>query len=327
MAARNASWAMSSAAAASWTIRKAARCAGPQCARKSASMASCEPACAARTQARSDRRDGRARSAGPSRAALRSIADARARAELILAPTLSTGKPAPEVPWLILRRGCSSAITRGRLRGQGERYDPLPAFLLLPARAWRRLSRRGRLIVVAIAVVGVGAIAASWPSVEREKHAGEAQRARAAAARHAAHVRQLTEDQRPRRAPLSEQDTARIRAAGGLRAGSSAGLAGARMELAIARDIRSRIAAGKLAGPLLGTSCDAVSVRSRGAANYNCFALTGRARVGGRVLESGYRFSARAELAPATLVWCKENPRPLHPTSYVVSVPISKECR
>ena len=36
--------------------------------------------------------------------------------------------------------------------------------------------------------------------------------------------------------------------------------------------------------------------------------------------------SGRADL-PATLVWCKENPRPLHPTSYVISVPISPECR
>jgi hypothetical protein len=46
-----------------------------------------------------------------------------------------------------------------------------------------------------------------------------------------------------------------------------------------------------------------------------------------RVLESGYRFSARAQLPAGTLAWCKENPRPLHPTSYVLSIPTSPECR
>ena len=107
----------------------------------------------------------------------------------------------------------------------------------------------------------------------------------------------------------------------------AAGLVAARLESAITRDLRARIAAGKLEGPLLATSCDPVSVRTRLGANYNCFALTDRTRSGGRVLESGYRLSARAELPAGTLAWCKENPRPLHPTSYVLSVPISADCR
>ena len=85
--------------------------------------------------------------------------------------------------------------------------------------------------------------------------------------------------------------------------------------------------AGKLDGPVLSSRCEPVTVRSRLGANYNCFVLINRRRSLGRTYTSGYRFSARAQLPAGTLAWCKENPRPLHPTSYVVSVPISPECR
>jgi hypothetical protein len=152
--------------------------------------------------------------------------------------------------------------------------------------------------------------------------------AQAVAAQHRANrVRDLIEDQRPRRASLPAPIRSRIRAAGGLEASTAADLAGAELESAIARDVRARIAAGKLEGPLLGTSCDPVRVRSRLGANYNCFALTDSTPSGERVIESGYRFSARAQLPAGTLAWCKENPRPLHPTSYVISLPISPDCR
>jgi hypothetical protein len=211
--------------------------------------------------------------------------------------------------------------------GQGERYDPLPAFLLLPARGWRKLSRRGRRVVVALTLVALAAFAVAWPRVQSDRRAGEAERAAEAAQRKAASLRALIEDQRPRHALLAPALRDRIAAAGGLESPRAAGLAAARLESAIADDVRSRIATGKLEGHLLETTCTAVEVRSRLGADYNCFALTGRNRSGDRVLESGYRFSARAQLPAGTLAWCKENPRPLHPTSYVLSVPISPECR
>jgi hypothetical protein len=212
--------------------------------------------------------------------------------------------------------------------GQGERYDPLPSFLLLPARGWRKLSPRGRRITAAAIFVAVVALAVTWPYVQRARRAGEAERAKIAAAHRAASLRALIEDQRPRRDTLSPTIRARIRTGEGLRASSAAGLVATKLESAIADDVRTRIASGKLEGPLLlKTTCDAVEVRSRLGADYNCFATIGRARSGQRVLESGYRFSARAQLPAGTLAWCKENPRPLHPTSYVLSVPISPECR
>jgi hypothetical protein len=242
----------------------------------------------------------------------RSIADARARAEIIL----HTTEPARKVP--------KHSWTPP---GQGDRYDPLPAFLALPVRGWRKLSRRGRRVVAGLILAGVAGIAIAWPFVVRDREAGERERARIAASDRAASLRALIEDQRPRRAALPAGVRAQIHATGGLETAAAAALVATRLEWAIARDVRSRIAAGSLEGPLLDTSCDPVRDRSRLGADYNCFAFTDRTRSGDRVIESGYRFSARAQMPAGTLAWCKENPRPLHPTSYVLSVPISPDCR
>jgi hypothetical protein len=241
----------------------------------------------------------------------RSIADARARAGIILPTT----DPARKVP------------KQWTPPAHGERYDPLPAFLKLPVRGWRKLSPRGRKVVVALTVLALAAIAATWPIVVRNREAGERDRARVAAAQRKASLRILIEDQRPRHAVLAPKVRAEVRAAGGLRDSSAAAVVGTRLESAIAADVRGRVTAGKLDGPLLQVSCKPVRVRSGRGADYNCFALTDRTPSGGRVLESGYRFSARAQLPAGTLAWCKENPRPLHPTSFVLSVPISPECR
>jgi hypothetical protein len=208
-----------------------------------------------------------------------------------------------------------------------QRFDPLPSVLLLPVRGWRRLSRRGRIVLAALVVAGLAALAISWPQVERDKRAGAEQRAEQAAQRRAARVRELAEDQRPRWVGLSAATRERITRAGGFTSPLAASMAGRLVEAGIDRDVRGRIEAGKLSGPLRGTTCDPVKVRTASGASYNCFALTGHNRSGERAFESGYRFSARAELGAGTLIWCKENPRPLHPTSHVVSIPIARACR
>jgi hypothetical protein len=210
--------------------------------------------------------------------------------------------------------------------GQSQRHDPLPSFLRLPARAWSKLSRRERRVVGAVGLLAVAAIGVAWPYVERDKQAGAEARAAEAEQRRAARVAELKEDQRPRRAVLPATALRRIQSAGGLTDDAAAELAGAHIATAIEADVRSRIAAGKLEGPLAKATCDPVKVRSARGANYNCFALSKRQRTGERVFDIGYSFSARADL-PAKLVWCKENPRPLHPTSHVISLPISPECR
>jgi hypothetical protein len=211
--------------------------------------------------------------------------------------------------------------------GSGKRYDPLPTFLRLPQRGWQMLGRSGRIALAVLAAAGVAALVLSWPSLEREREAGERERARETRAALAAQRRALIEDQRPRRATLSPAVRDRIRAAGGLTDPGAAALVAVPLETAIARDVRGRVRADKLEGPVLNSRCDPVSVRSRLGANYNCFVLTNRRSSLGRTYRSGYRFSGRAQLPAGTLAWCKENPRPLHPTTYVVSVPISPDCR
>jgi hypothetical protein len=197
----------------------------------------------------------------------------------------------------------------------------------LPQRGWQKLGRGGRITLALLTAAGAIVLILSWPSVERAREAGERERARDTAARLAAQRRALIEDQRPRRSSLSSRVRTRIRAAGGLTDAGAAAVVAVPLAAAIARDVRDRVQAGKLEGPVLSSRCDPVAVRSRLGANYNCFVLTNRRRSLGRTYRSGYRFSARAQLPAGTLTWCKENPRPLHPTTYVVSVPISPECR
>lgn len=98
-------------------------------------MASFDPAWAALIQARSRRRDGRSRLAGPDRGVTTSIADVRARAATILSPNTSTGKGGRQVPRL-LRLAAGPAVVLGHPRPAPAialaalwalRAEPLPA--------------------------------------------------------------------------------------------------------------------------------------------------------------------------------------------------------
>ena len=121
-----------------------------------------------------------------------------------------------------------------------------------------------------------------------------------------------------------------VRRLGGLTNPAAAAIVGARMEDGITADVQSRIRAGLLEGPARDTECRPVRDRAAREASYNCFTLSDRRDFraqGVGDLSVGYRFSGRADLAAAQLFWCKENPQPLHPTSFVVKVPLSTRCR
>ena len=203
--------------------------------------------------------------------------------------------------------------------GQGERYEPLPGFLKLPVRGWRKLSPRGKRVVAALAGVLVAGIAIAWPFVVRDRNAGERERAAIAAQHKAASLAELREDQRPRHDLLTASQRARVRADGGLQAAAAAGLVGTQLEASISADVRRRIAAGKLDGRRARDLMRPGQGAQPHGRRLQLLRFTGDT--------SGYRFSARAQLPAGTLAWCKENPRPLHPTSFVLSVPISPECR
>jgi hypothetical protein len=214
-----------------------------------------------------------------------------------------------------------------------ERRQPLPGVLGLPKRAWSGLSPRWRAVVV---VLGCGALVGLAFAVPAALRYGNevADAARDADARaKAARRRELIEDQRPRSAPIGAEGLRSVRRLGGLTSPAAAGLVGAQLEDAITADVQNRIRAGLLEGPARDTVCRPVRDRTPDWAGYNCFTLSDRrefqALLGAEreTLSVGYRFSGKATLAPALLVWCKENPPPLHPTSFVVEVPMSRRCR
>jgi hypothetical protein len=187
--------------------------------------------------------------------------------------------------------------------------------------------------VVVLGVLSLAGLAIAIPAAVRTGYrVGDAAREADARAK-AARRRELIEDQRPRSVPVGAAVVNDVRRLGGLTNRAAAAIVGARMEDGITADVQSRIRAGLLEGPARDTECRPVRDRAAREASYNCFtlsarrdfrALLGRAR--GEV-SVGYRFSGRADLAAARLFWCKENPPPLHPTSYVVKVPLSTRCR
>lgn len=217
--------------------------------------------------------------------------------------------------------------------GEPERRQPLPGVLGLPRRAWRGLSPGWRRVVVVLGVLSLAGLAIAIPAAVRTGYE-VADAAREADARaEAARRRELIEDQRPRSVPVGAAVVNDVRRLGGLTNPAAAAIVGARMEDGITADVQSRIRAGLLEGPARDTECRQVHQPGR-EASYNCFTLSDRRDFGAQVLPPsrgelsvGYRFSGRADLAAAQLFWCKENPPPLHPTSFVVKVPLSTRCR
>ena len=167
----------------------------------------------------------------------------------------------------------------------------------------------GVLAVLGGAGIGVGALISEGDRQAVLERRAEAQR-------EAAQRRRLVEDQRPRRASLPADVTS-----------ADARRARLALERAITRDVRIRVQAGLLDGPVAATRCEAIGIRhGRRAAGFNCFTLrTTRKAI--YTIESGYRFSARVNARRGSLAWCKRNPRPIHPdTGYFVTVPVSRAC-
>jgi hypothetical protein len=211
--------------------------------------------------------------------------------------------------------------------GRKERFDPLPALVALPRRLWRMLGPRGRLIVGLTAAVLAVVAVAGFPSFQRTKSEGAAEARRAEQASLRARLRALRLDQRPHTSRMSGGDVRAARRAGGLTRPAALTAASGALEGAISGDVRARIAAGSLEGPVRRTDCRALRVSSETQASFNCFVRLSTHRVLGRRLESGYRFRGRADLRARRYVWCKENPRPLHPdTSHFPAVPLDPRC-
>jgi hypothetical protein len=209
-----------------------------------------------------------------------------------------------------------------------DRFEPLPSLTGLPRWLWRKVPRRARPVLALAMVAALVAIAASIPELVETKREVEAERAEATRRAQAAQRRRVVEDQRPRTARLSAAELLAARRLGGLADPRSAALVAVPLERAITADVRTRARAGLLPGSASTTECSARLERTRDTAGYNCLAVqSSRQALQGRRLATGYRFTARADLAAGVLVWCKENPYPLHPTSHVVKAELESACR
>jgi hypothetical protein len=186
------------------------------------------------------------------------------------------------------------------LSSTGDRYEPLPGLLSIPAFLVRRLSPRGRKILALVAAVAlVGAVVAAVILVPKitETKRDNAERARQDSARALAAERaRLTAEQRPHR--------------GVAPAGSGRAAIVVELQSAILADARSRVSAGDLPGPPpKRVTCEGLKHRPGG---YRCLAVTSDlpdtgTTVGGTV---GHPFAAVVHPKTGRFSWCKVSGRP-----------------
>jgi hypothetical protein len=193
-----------------------------------------------------------------------------------------------------------------------ERRSAVPGILRLPVRLWQIMPRWGRVATSALLAALAVAVAILLPPA-LENAADNRENTRRATAANLEEIRQnLIENQRPRRAVLSQPLSAKELAA------------------AVGTDFERRVDAGELEGPVGPTTCRAVRPQpSPTAIVYTCVAERGSERgvYLDRNLVSGYRFKARVVRASGAAAWCKENPRPLHADQEeFVVVPLSRAC-
>jgi hypothetical protein len=193
--------------------------------------------------------------------------------------------------------------------GSDDRREPLPDLARLPGWLWGKLPRRARVAALLALVAGVGAAFALAPGIRESKEdraAGEARERRELAAER---VRELTAEQRPRRAR-----SASVAAAG---APVTEALRARRRML---RDAAGRIehdAEARVRNPILRVECEPFprSLEGRGAhedparrrGRYACLAIT--ADVPGTELNApasiGHPYRMLADFESGRYAYCK----------------------
>lgn len=188
----------------------------------------------------------------------------------------------------------------------GDRYEPLPGLLSIPAFLIRRLGPRGRIalaVIAALALVAavVGALTLVPRITESKRENAERER-REAAAHLVARRRALIAEQRPHHG-RSEAGSSRANVLGDLESG-------------ILADARARTAAGKLGRPPasrvecdpLGHGQDPSGARVR----YDCIAVTSDLPASETTPAGvvGHTFAAVVHYDSDRFTWCKVSGRP-----------------
>jgi hypothetical protein len=181
-----------------------------------------------------------------------------------------------------------------------DRHEPLPGLLGLPAHLLRKLSPRGRRLVLAAGalMVAAGVVAAIvlGPRIAESNRERAAEQQRAERRGRAAERARLAAEQRPRTGKLAP-------------GGAAAAIAG--VEEAITRDATARRATGELATRVRRTDCRTLG-RDAGRLVLSCTAITSEVKPSDvtRGLVVGYPF--RAAVSPETGRYglCKTSGRP-----------------
>jgi hypothetical protein len=170
------------------------------------------------------------------------------------------------------------------------------------------ISRRAVAVTItALVVAAVAGLTLVAPAIDRSKDRTAARERR----EHAASVRseraRLIAEQRAHHGRSAA--AARLHAAGRDAAARAALLADARAQ--VDRDVRARVAAGKLDGPIRDVRCHYSAGDSGPRLHMDCLAitssLTGRP---GPSVYVGHPFVVGASLRDGRYAWCKENPLP-----------------
>jgi hypothetical protein len=160
------------------------------------------------------------------------------------------------------------------------------------------------VVVAAVAVVVVTLIA---PAIDRSKDRDAAASARASQAARAALIDRLAAEQRAHRGRAPR--VARLYAAGRREASLTALLAAARVS--VDRDIRARVAAGDLPGPIRRVRCTPREREQGERVHLDCLAVTAdhtHKRIHRLLL--GHPFVVGASLRDGRYAWCKDNAKP-----------------
>jgi hypothetical protein len=170
------------------------------------------------------------------------------------------------------------------------------------------ISRRAVAVTItALVLATVAVVTLVAPAIYRSKDRTAARERREHAASARSERARLALEQRAHHARSA--DAARLHAAGRDAAARAALLADARAH--VDRDVRARVAAGKLDGPISDVRCEYSRGDSGSRVHLDCLAITSTlaARQGPSV-NVGHPFVVGASLRDGRYAWCKENPLP-----------------
>jgi hypothetical protein len=203
----------------------------------------------------------------------------------------------------------------------GDRYEPLPGLLGIPAFLVRKLSPRGRRIAAAAgAVLAAGAVAAMIVAVPAITDTKEER---------AASEQRTLEEQRAQRAAELEAELRLLHGRGSAARGleGEAALSARRalvtdLAAAVERDAAARVRSGELDRPILGGECERYPRGARGedpAANlsrptgrYSCLAVTAEVERSDYTTGSdiGYPYRALVDFRTGEFTYCKVSGKP-----------------